>query len=330
MALFRRGMRDASATDAAGGEPAEAPVAEPTAPAEPTPHVTISMSTYGGPTVPASRPAASPGAEEAPPPPQGAPGMPDNAPLRAALRALPDKPEPADVMNVMRQLLQGILYVRVRGDVRALLAEGTELTFAASTVGEKRFLLAFSGADALQASVQADGDTATSALGQPVQRVLQNVIAGPYAGLIIDQAVAGARIVLPAPLIARALDEGDATLTVKNLLVRERTPEVITDIADALTRVPMWIAVRTRDADGRIGIAESRTAQGERRLEVYSHPLEVIALGRGDRPAPLSAAQLGSILTADAGLAGILIDPAGPWIAIDRGDLAAVLALAGE
>lgn len=345
MALFRRGKRDDQAPESAQAvSPQATESASDAAPsdaagpieqgadlgvqqAEPAPRVTISVSTYGDQAVPASVPA--PTADEAQPAADG-PGMPENALLRAALKALPEKPEVADMMNVMRQLLQGILYLRVRGDARAILAEGGDLAFATSTYGDNRFLLAFSGPEALTASVAADGDTGTSALGQPAQRVLQTVVEGPYSGVILDGAVERARIIVPKALIEKALGEGDPALTLKNLLMHERGPKTTADVADALTRVPLWVAASAPDGDGRVGVSESRSANGERRLEVYSHPLEIVALGRGNRPVPLTGAQLGKVLVADAGLTGILIDPGGPWITLDRSDLAAVVALAAE
>ena len=74
-------------------------------------------------------------------------------------------------------------------------------------------------------------------------------------------------------------------------------------------------------------MAESRTATGERFLEVFSHPLELLALGRGDQAVPLQKEQLAKALAGDDGLTGLLVDPAGPWIRLNRQDLAGVLAL---
>jgi hypothetical protein len=190
MALFsRRGASDEH--DPTGQEDAAAPTeaAAPsgvTLPEEIVPEVGISFSTYGrAAAVPATtRPAAQP-----PERTQTVPGLPDNAVLKQALAALPEKPQNTDVMNVMRQALQGHLYVRVQGDAKALIADGQGLTLAVTAIEDKRFLLAFSGGAALQDSVRADGDAATSAVGQPAATVFQNVVAGPYAGLFLDHAL---------------------------------------------------------------------------------------------------------------------------------------------
>lgn len=329
MALFHRRPKK----DAAASAPAPEPVAETpppvgadlpdTVPDEYVPEVGISVTTFGQ---SAPRPARA--AAEAPTPTETIPGLVDNTVLKAALSALPEKPENLDVMNVMRQALQGHLYVRVRGDARALLAAGEPLTLAVSTIGENRFLLAFSGGAALQASIRADGDAQTSAISQPAVTILRNALEGPYAGLILDHSVAGSRIVLPTPLIKKALEEADPALTLKSLLCAPRHELTALDVVDALTRVKLWVAGGASATGGMLGLAEVRTTEGQRRLEVFSHPLEVLAMRRGDRPLPLTPAQLGKTLAADPDVAGIVVDPGGPWIALDRDQLAPVLALA--
>jgi len=288
------------------------------------PQVNISLSTYGKPATPAPRPRP---AAEAPPRSETVPGLPDNVVVKQALAALPEKPGNTDVLHVMRQLLQGHLYVRVRGDARAQLAEGKPLTLAVSAVEGKKFLLAFTGGEALQASIRADGDTATSALGQPVLNVLRNVSEGQYAGLILDHAVTGARLILPEPLIKKALEEGDPNLTLKNLLCAPRTDATAAQVVDALTQVTVWVAAGKPEGSDRFGLAEARTERGERYLEVFSHPLEVLATGRGDRPLPLTPDQLAKAVAGE-GLDGVVVDPPGPWIQLDKAQLAPLLSLA--
>jgi hypothetical protein len=92
---------------------------------EAVPQVGISVSTFGrGPE--SARPLAADAAstaparpeEAAPPATQAVPGLPDNVLVQQALRALSDDPQPAEIMNVMRQALQGQLYVRAQGDAK--------------------------------------------------------------------------------------------------------------------------------------------------------------------------------------------------------------------
>lgn len=335
MALFSRRDKiaaDGSATPAAGGESADSvasvragsgaggsqPAAE--VPAEPVPHVGISVSTFGQ--------AAPPKPAPAPAPTPAIPGIQDNALLHQALLALPDDPQGTDIMNVMRQALQGPLYVRAQGDAQALLAAGEGLNLAITSWDDKRFLLAFSSGAALQASAAAEDAAATSAVGQPAHAVFRTAIDGGYDGVYLDHATPGSRIVLPIQLISKAIDEGaPVPFELKSLLAGPRSDESIATIAEVLTRVPVWVAGNT-DPSGRMGLAEARS-ENKRLLEVYSHPLEVIAMGRGDRPLPLTAEQLGKTLASETGIDGIVIDAAGPWAELDRAALAPVLALAG-
>lgn len=348
MALFsRRGKGDdtpaapaASADDTGKDAAASTPATpvEPAPPAEPVPHVGISVSTFGqGPE--SARPVAdalatgnAPAAEAtAPAATESMPGLPDNVLLRQALRALPADPQPIHIMNVMRQALQGELYVRAQGDAQELLAAGKGLNLAIVTHADKRFLLVYSGGEPIQASVQAENGAPTPALRQAAYNVLRTAIDSGYDGISLDHASPGARIVLPIELIKKALEEAaPAPFELKNLLASPRGDTTVAEVADVLTRVPVWAAGNT-GPDGRIGLAEARGgdgAEGVRRLEVYSHPLEVIAVGRGDGPLRLTPEQLARALASEPSLTGIVIDPAGPWIEVDRAALAPVLALA--
>lgn len=303
--------------------------------ADPAASVGITLSTFrgvGSPTAPAAEPAPAAALRargipaEAPEPTESLPGVRDNVLLRDALAALPDPPTPTALMNVARQLLQGHLYLRVKGDARSLLSEGRGLPLAVTRRGDKQHVLVYSSGAALQASVTGDGDADTSAVAQPVLTVLRHVLDGPYEGIVIDPSSSPARAVLPRPLLQRAVDEVHASLTVKSLLAGPRTDETAAAVAVALSDAPLWIAVRRNEEGGPVGIAESRTADGDRYLELYSHPLEVLSLGRGDQPLPVTIDQIGKALAADEGLTGLIVDPAGPWIRLSRSDLAALIA----
>ena len=354
MALFsRRGKRsDATPTpdetDAApSAEPADA--GSPAASAEPVPEVNISVSSFGGlgagaPTAPAAPVAEEPPVVDAPPvtrprPPAEAPeqtdtvpGLRDNVLLREALKTLGDDPTPTELLRVGRQVLQNHLFLRVKGDARTLLSEGKELPLAVLRNGDDQWVLAFSSGEALQRAFQEDGDTDTSAMGQPVMAVLSHVLAGSYAGLIIDPSSAPARLMLPRDLIERMVQQADPKLALKTLLVAPRTPETPGEIARAMIDAPLFVAVNKAEPDGsgeeRLGVAETRDANGGRILELYTHPLEVVAMGREDQPMPFTAKQLAGALAENHGLSGVLLDAAGPWILLDREALAPVLALA--
>ncbi|MEV8266821.1 SseB family protein [Microbacterium sp. NPDC076911] len=309
-----------------------------TAAAEPTASVGISMSSFGGfgatkaaaPAEQAAAPAPPqaaprpPAPETAPPPNESIPGLRDNVLVRTALAQVSAPATAPEVLNVVRQMLQGHLYLRVKGDARALIAESKPLPLAMATIGEKNYALAYSSGAALQESVRADGDTATSAMGQPVLGVIRHVLSGTYAGVIIDHASGQARVTLPRELLEKVIAQMDPKLALKTLLAAERTDETGAAVVAALAEAPLWVAIGTT-ADDRPGVAEGRSEDGSRFLEVYSHPLEVAAVGRGDKSAKITTAQLAKAIQGDQGLSGIVVDPAGPWIRVTRDELAPLL-----
>lgn len=314
---------EATATPA-GSDPAEA-----TPPADPA--VQVSLSTFQGLGPKASAPVITPrapGPETAPTDAEVVPGLRDNVLVREALAQLSIPATATDLLNVARQLLQGHLFLRVKGDARALLAEGKRLPLAIANVGDKQYALAYSGGRALQTSLKLDGDADTSAMGQPVLAIIRHVLAGPYAGLIIDHGSQPQRAVLPRELLEKMLEKFDEQHAVKSLLAGERTPETAASVVAALQDAPLWVAVGKGPSD-RPGIAEGRSKDGSRYLEVYTHPLEVAVMGRRDQAAPVTAKQLATALNGDTGLTGVIVDPAGPWIRLTRDDLQPVLALIG-
>lgn len=317
---------DSGAIEAPREDAAEAPSSD-SAGAAAAASVDISVSSYRGLGAQALRPATPPAAA-ARSRTETVPGVRDNVLVREALSRLPESPSPQDVLDVARQLLQGHLFLRVKGDARTLLSEGKQVPLAMATVGDRNFALAYSSGAALQASVRADGDTDTSAMGQPVLTVLRHVLAGRYEGLILDHASAPARAVFPRALLEKLLEKFDESLTLKTLLAEGRSSATAAAVGEALARVPLWVAVGKGEGD-RPGIAEGRGPDGSRLLEVYSHPLEVAAMRRADRAAPLTSAQLAVALRGNEELAGVIVDPRGPWIRLSREDLAPVIALAG-
>jgi hypothetical protein len=353
----------------AASDPAEAG-AQPEAPVAPAPQVNVSMSSFrglggdAGPQVappPADQPQrdpriptpddtlrpgtagvqpAAPAARELPlapaaPPEQleTVPGLRDNALLRDALAALPDKPTGAQLIGVVRQLMQGHLFLRVQGNAREQLAEGNgRLSFGIARDGDKTYMLVFSSGKALHDAVRADGDASTSAVGQPVAAILKHLIDQDFAGLIVDNNSAPHRAVLPREVLERALGQADPRMRLKAALAAPREADTPRRIAELIAEgVPLWVAIGKAAEDGtQLGIAEARLANGTRLLQVFSHPLEVAAQGREERALPLSAAKIGQVLRDHDAVGGIILDPAGPLITLTREELAPVMALADE
>lgn len=258
------------------------------------------------------------------------PGMKDNVLLRDALAQIAEGATHAQLLGVLRQALQGHLFLRVQGDAGEQLKEGKPLAVGIVNDGDDSYMLAFSAAAAVRDSVQLESDpAATSAVVQPVQAVFRQVVEGPFAGLIIDNASAPHRVVLPSAVLRQAIEQADPSFALKTILAAERQADSEARMGEALASARLWVAVNAPEGeDGQMGVAEAHMADGTRFLQVFSHPLEVIALGRGEQPMPFSGEQLGKVLAGHPELAGVLVDPAGPTIAVRREALAPVLALA--
>ena len=266
-----------------------------------------------------------------PEPTESMPGMKDNVLLRAALAELEEGATNEQLIGVLRQMMQNHLYLRVHGDARAQLSEGKPLSIAVVRDGERSYMLAFSSAAAVRDSVQRETEpTATSAIAQPVTAVLHQLVNGDFAGLIVDNASGVNRAVFPAEVLKKALEQADTNMAVKMLLAAPRESDSAQKVGDALATTKTWVAVNDGGGTGAVGIAEARTADGRRFLQVFSHPLEIVALGRGDKPMPFEPEQLAKVLSGHEEIAGVIVDSAGPSMVVERDALGAVLARADE
>ncbi|WP_309127734.1 SseB family protein [Microbacterium sp.] len=290
-------------------------------------------SASAGPAAVPATPAAAPRLPLAPalPPEQthSVDGLDDNVLLREALAQLEDGATNEQLLGVMRQSLQGHLYLRVHGDAREQLTAGKPLSVGVIRDGDRSFMLAYTSGAALRASVQGEEDAAaTSAIAQPVASVYRQVVSGGFTGIIIDNSSAPHRAVFPTELLQRALEQGDDDTQLKSLLAAPRDETTPARVAEVLAKKRTWVAVNDGGSGQPIGIAEARSADGRRFLQVFSHPLEVVVLGRKDKPMPFPPEQLGKVLSQHPDIAGVLIDVAGPSLAVERDALAPVMVLA--
>lgn len=256
-------------------------------------------------------------------------GLVDNVLLRTALAELEEGASNEQLLGVMRQSLQGHLYLRVHGDAREQMAAGESLSVGVVRDDERTFMLAYSSGAALQASIQDEEDAAsTSAIAQPATLVYQQVVNGGFTGIIIDNSSVPHRVVFPTELLQRALEQGDTEMSVKTLLAAPRDEQTPVRVAEALAKTRSWVAINDGSNGQPVGIAEAHTTDGRRFLQLFSHPLEVVVLGRNDQPMPFEPEQLAKVLSEHDEIAGVLVDIAGPSIAIEREDLSAVMVLA--
>lgn len=358
MALFSRGKKSNEpsndAVDAVeeGVEQADAAVeadATDAPEAAPAPNVNISVGSFQGLGSPAgvlnqtpapSQPAAPaepvPVELELPRSPANPPentqtieGYTDNVLLRETLARVHEEASGVHLVGVLRNMLQGPLYVRVPANSQDAIKAGQPVPVgvARNEAGES-YLLVFSSAKALFDSIKLLPDPQNAAgMAQPASLVLKQVVDGEYSGVVVDNDSAPHRAVFPKELIARALAEGDPEFRVKTLLTQPRSPEGVAQVALALTQTPIWVAVG--QVDGGSGIAEANMSTGKRYVQLFSHPIEVAAMGRGEQPGQLTPAKLRKVLEVADHTDGVLIDPAGPSMIIPRDLLVAAFEKAG-
>lgn len=325
--------------DAAAAVDADADVQEVSA--EPVPQVNISMTSFGGlgstaTSQPQTLRPETPEEVVLPLAPSDPPtnletisGLRDNGVLRDALAALGETPTGAELLGVTRQLLQSHVYLRVKGDARVQVEAGQPLQLGIVADGDRQFMLIYSSGRGLRDAFQKDKDTDTSAFGQPAQAVIANVLKGELAGLIIDNESAPARAVIPRDVLARAMDQAEENFVLKTILSEPRADDTKAKVVEALRNARLWVAVgvaNEKDGEKQYGIAEAHTRDGRRLLQLFSHPLEVVALQRTEQPMPFSFEKLRSALSEHSNLAGVVIDPAGPSIRLTREELEPLLA----
>lgn len=258
-------------------------------------------------------------------------GLNDNILLREALAELQEGATNEQLLGVLRQSLQGHLYLRVHGDAREQISSGKPLSVGVIRDGDRSFMLAYSSGRALQNSLQGAEDAAAmSAIAQPTTSVYQQVIAGGFNGIILDNGSAPHRAVFPTELLQKAIEQADEHMAIKTALAAPRDDQSAVRVAEALAKTRCWVAVNDGSNGQPVGIAEAHATDGRRFLQVFSHPLEVVALGRKDSPVPFEPEQLARILGEHSEIAGVLVDIAGPSIAIERDALSAVLVLGIE
>ena len=158
------------------------------------------------------------------------------------------------------------------------------------------------------------GDGPAGALGPP-----RTCSPGRTTACILDHVVGARSRDPPARRCSRRWSTSAIqTLTIKTLLADERTAATASAVADALTRVPFWVAVGRAArpaARDRRGAHRGRARGSSRCTRTRSRWPRC---GRGDQPAPMTGAQLGVALRRDEGLTGVdrrsgrAVDPAHP------------------
>lgn len=246
--------------------------------------------------------------------------------LRGALERLPDEPSETDRIEVLRNIYQGHLFVPVNGDAAALMKLGKDLPLSLVNSEQGALLMLFTGMDALNKSLAASGTKQeVTAIKQPIKDVMQVLATVDVAGVLIDGGNDYSSAFFTRELLLAAFDDMDKELRLRNLALQHPSPARTAEVLAALADAPMWLAGQQTEPDGPWGVAENRSAEGISHLELFSHPLEVRARGRGDQPLPVELPQLLELLNQATHLSGVVIDPNGPSIELRRKDFAPLL-----
>lgn len=246
--------------------------------------------------------------------------------LRAAMKQLGDQPSEAERIDVLRNLLQGYLFVPVQGDAEKLFKLGKDLPLSLINSDQGQLLMVFTGMDALNISLAASGTKQDiTALKQPIENVLAILRDSDLAGIVIDGGNEYQSAYFPRELLLAAFDDMDDQLRVRKLALEAPSDSRTEQLLKALADAPLWLAGQQSGPEGQWGVAENRSPDGTSYLELFTHPLEVRARGRNDSPMPIELAQLLELIAQAAHLDGVVIDPAGPSIELRREDFAQLL-----
>ncbi|MFZ4894798.1 SseB family protein [Plantibacter sp. Mn2098] len=296
----------------------------------PVPHVSISVTgvstPFGGPAPALAQPEAAEAAEEE----QARADAPEeNVDLGQALASLPEAEDQRGMLHVLRQSLQGklLLSTNAEGISPESQAEGRVPLGVYRDDEGAVFLLAYTSSLDLE-HARSEGETLYG-VSVPALWALEQATSDAYAGIVLNPASEGMSAVIPKELVKRMLGDGRNNNAAKQALSQPRLVDAEERVVAALAEFGCFVAGRADvDENGvrtAVGIAESR--MGDRRLlEVFTSPLEIAALGRGDDAYPLTSEELAKALLSDEDLAGIIVNPAAPWLDLDRSQLTALLA----
>lgn len=331
MALFSKRKAPDARSDAPEAAPSVPDTEVPPEASEAVPHVSISVTSVASaartPEAPVSVPAA-PAPPVAAPAPAAEPGA--NVDLAQALTALAEGADERAMLHVLRQSIQGklLLSTSLDGVTPEDQAAGRVPLGVHRDPEGAVYLLAFTSRSELEKTRTVEGPV-TGVLVDSIWALRQAAGEG-YAGIVLNPADGTASAVVPKTLIARLFGDGRNNDVAKEALAQPRDADALEQLVAALAAHGGFVAGRAEvDEEGNrksIGIAETRL--GERRmLEVFTSPIEIAALGRGDDAYPVTAAELAAALRSDEGITGIIVNPAAPWLDVDRAQLGPLLAV---
>ena len=246
----------------------------------------------------------------------------DNVPLRRAIAAFADSGEQSSYLEVVRNILHGELLFDTTGSEIAMTEDGSSLT-QGSTFGFRsgtgpdgeRALLAFTRQEEVL-RMHEDAPAAVQTLAQPAASTLEFATEHGYAWLYLDPA---------GPTCGVKLADVEFILkTIRNDTVKAALdtvgPTWMKDaVIDALSLGGQLLYAVNETADG-TQVRTTVNPEGQAVAIAFTSAVEVVVRSATDA---WTAIDISRIISDALGhsLAGLVINPAGPYVELNRDDL---------
>lgn len=242
----------------------------------------------------------------------------DNARLRTAVAAFAAKSEHATYLEVLRNLLQGQVLFDITGSDMTVnggsIAPGSKFSIRGGNGPDgERALFVFTRQEEV-AKLHPEG-TQTHTLGQPAATVLEYAARQGDAWLYVDPA---------GPTCAIRVSEADFILrnphndAVKDAIAGDRK-----HVVDALAKGGQLFYAVTEHPDGSAQVHTTTGPGGTRVRLVFTSPAEIVVSAPGAAWLAVDITRVVDDALAPP-FAGLVINPAKPWIGLSREELADV------
>lgn len=246
----------------------------------------------------------------------------DNVALRRAIAQFAEKGEQPKYLEVVRNLLQGELLFDTTGSDISMtedgssIAKGSTVTFreGAGPDGE-RALFAFTRQEEVL-RMHADEPAAVQTLGQPAASTLEFAVQQGYAWLYLDPAGPTCGVKLADIEFALKTVRNDA---VKAALGVDGATWMKNAVMDALALGGQLLYAVNETPQG-VQVRTSTNPEGRSVALAFTSAAEVVVRSTSDAWAAIDVSRIVSDALGE-NFSGLVINPSGPWIELDRDDL---------
>jgi hypothetical protein len=245
----------------------------------------------------------------------------DNTLLRSAVAAFAASPAEQTYFDVLRSSMQGDLLLDATGsaitfaDDGSAIAKGSTISFRDGTAPDGgRAMFAFTN-QAQVGNHHPDDRESVQTIGQSAISVLEFAVSQGYSWLYIDPAGPTCALEVAHVQFVLRNHHNDA---VKTALVRSAGAREAA--LDALALGGSLLYAVSENADGSVEIATSTSPTGGPVYLAFTSAAEALARDAGAAVANVDLPRVVSDALTEP-FTGLVINPAGPWIALDHEDL---------